>query len=53
MELLLESVLETQRRMMERRGLSLSRSEELLVRRAFDSTRGERRRHGAKKGSLQ
>ncbi len=52
-ELLLESVLETQRRMMERRGLTLSRSEELLIRRTFSSTSGERKRAGAKKGALQ
>ncbi|HEV2137240.1 MAG TPA: putative sugar nucleotidyl transferase [Nitrososphaerales archaeon] len=49
-ELLLESVLETQRRMMERRGLSLSRNEEALIRRAFAKTAGERKAAGVKKG---
>ncbi|MDG6910109.1 MAG: hypothetical protein JRN08_07040 [Nitrososphaerota archaeon] len=52
-ELLLESVLETQRRMMERRGLTLSRNEEALIRRAFVSTSMERRRAGAKKGPIR
>ncbi len=52
-ELLLESVIETQRRMMERRGLSLSRNEESLIRRAFLSTSKERRKAGARKGSIQ
>jgi UDP-N-acetylglucosamine diphosphorylase/glucosamine-1-phosphate N-acetyltransferase len=52
-EMHLESVLETQRRMMERRGLILSRSEEGLIRRAFASTSKERRRAGVKKGRLQ
>ena len=52
-ELLLESVLETQRRMMERRGLALSRNEETLIRRAFASTARERRKAGARKGTLK
>ncbi len=52
-ELLLESVIETQRRMMERRGLTLSRNEESLIRRAFTSTSRERRRAGVKKGRLR
>ena len=51
-ELELESVLETQRRMMERRGMSLGRSGEALVRRAFASTAAERRRAGARKGKI-
>jgi len=51
-ELLLESVLETQRRMMERRGMSLGRAEEGLIRRAFASTANERKRAGVKKGRL-
>ncbi len=51
-ELLLESVLETQRRMMERRGLALSRNEEALIKKAFASTARERGRAGAKKGTL-
>ena len=49
-ELLLESVLETQRRMMERRGLSLSRNEEALIRFAFTKSAGERKAAGVKKG---
>ena len=51
-ELELESVLETQRRMMERRGLSLGKSEEALVRQAFASTAQERRKAGALKGRI-
>jgi len=51
-ELLLESVLETQRRMMERRGMALGRAEEGLIRRAFASTAKERLRAGVKKGRL-
>jgi UDP-N-acetylglucosamine diphosphorylase / glucose-1-phosphate thymidylyltransferase / UDP-N-acetylgalactosamine diphosphorylase / glucosamine-1-phosphate N-acetyltransferase / galactosamine-1-phosphate N-acetyltransferase len=51
-ELLLESVLETQRRMMERRGMSLTRSEESLIRKAHRESAGERRKAGAKKGPL-
>ena len=51
-ELLLESVVETQRRMMERRGMSLSREEEGLIRRAFTSTAPERKRAGVRKGRL-
>ncbi len=52
-ELLLESVLETQRRMMERRGMILSRNEEALIRRAFAFTSAERLKAGAKKGALR
>jgi UDP-N-acetylglucosamine diphosphorylase/glucosamine-1-phosphate N-acetyltransferase len=51
-ELHLESLLETQRRMMERRGLSLSRSEESIIRRAFASTSKERIRAGVRKGRI-
>jgi UDP-N-acetylglucosamine diphosphorylase/glucosamine-1-phosphate N-acetyltransferase len=51
-ELLLESVIETQRRMMERRGLSLTRAEEGVIRRAFSATALERRKAGVKKGRL-
>ena len=51
-ELLLESVLETQRRMMERRGMALGRAEEGLIRRAFASTVKERKRAGVKKGRI-
>ena len=52
-ELLLESVIETQRRMMERRGLSLGRSEETLIRKMFASTSKERSKAGVKKGPLK
>jgi len=51
-ELLLESVLETQRRMMERRGMALGRAEEALIRRVFASTAKERKKAGVKKGRL-
>jgi len=51
-ELLLESVVETQRRMMERRGQTLGRSGESLIRRAFAVTAAERRGAGVKKGRL-
>jgi UDP-N-acetylglucosamine diphosphorylase/glucosamine-1-phosphate N-acetyltransferase len=51
-ELLLESVIETQRRMMERRGLTLSRSEERLIRRVYSATSSDRRRAGVRKGRL-
>jgi len=51
-ELMIESVLETQRRMMERRGMSLTRAEEALIRQAFKDTSRERRKAGATKGSL-
>jgi UDP-N-acetylglucosamine diphosphorylase/glucosamine-1-phosphate N-acetyltransferase len=51
-ELLLESVLETQGRMMERRGRALSRPMESLIRAAFKSTAAERRAAGVRKGRL-
>jgi UDP-N-acetylglucosamine diphosphorylase/glucosamine-1-phosphate N-acetyltransferase len=51
-ELLLDSVLETQRRMMERRGLSLGRAEESLIRRAFLATAAERKRARVKNGGI-
>jgi len=51
-ELLLESVLETQRRMMERRGLMLGRNEERLIRRVFSATAAQRRKAGVKPGRL-
>ncbi len=51
-ELLLESVLETQRRMMERRGKTLSKSEDASIRRLFSETRGERKAAGVKKGRI-
>lgn len=52
-ELLLESVVETQRRMMERRGMQLSREEESLIRQAFSATAPERKKAGVKKGRLR
>lgn len=52
-ELLLDSVLETQRRMKERRGLVLGRAEEGLIRKAFLATASERRRAKVKKGGLR
>jgi UDP-N-acetylglucosamine diphosphorylase/glucosamine-1-phosphate N-acetyltransferase len=52
-ELLLESVIETQRRVMERRGLTLSRSEEALIRMAFAATAKDRKLGGVKKGRLR
>ena len=51
-ELLIESVIETQRRMMERRGMALGRAEEGLIRRVFALTGVERRKAGVKKGRL-
>ncbi|MBI3840982.1 MAG: hypothetical protein HY297_03380, partial [Thaumarchaeota archaeon] len=51
-QLLLESVLETQRRMMERRGLTLTRAEEELIRGLYRVTSGERKKSGVRKGSL-
>ena len=52
-ELLLDSVIETQRRMMERRGGTLSRSGEALVRQLFKETAAERRSARVKKGRLR
>ncbi len=52
-ELLADSVVETQRRMMERRGLTLGRSEERLIRRAFSSTAAERKKARVRKGALR
>ena len=51
-ELLLESVVETQRRMVERRGKTLTRAEEALIRKTFGDTSKERRSAGVKKGRL-
>ena len=51
-ELHLVSVLETQRRMKERRGMNLSRAEEELIRFAFAATAPERRKAGARKGRI-
>ncbi len=52
-ELLVESVVETQRRMVERRGKALTRAEEALIRKAFEDTSVERRRAGVKRGRLK
>jgi UDP-N-acetylglucosamine diphosphorylase/glucosamine-1-phosphate N-acetyltransferase len=52
-ELLLDSVLETQRRMMERRGMVLSRAGEGLIRKAFRLTAPERKEAGVKRGRLR
>ncbi|MDG7010965.1 MAG: hypothetical protein JRN57_02475 [Nitrososphaerota archaeon] len=52
-ELLLDSVLETQRRMMERRGRSLTRAEEEVIRRAFGTTVPERVKGAVKKGAIR
>ncbi len=49
-ELYLESAIETQRRMMSRRGKVLSKAEEELIRRLFEITEKERREAGVKKG---
>ena len=51
-ELLLESVLETQRRMMERRGKTLTPKGEGLVKSAFRSTAAERKAAGVRKGKI-
>jgi len=52
-ELLLDSAIETQRRMMERRGMTLSKAREGMIRRLFQATRPERRKAGVRKGRLQ
>ena len=52
-ELILDSVLETQKRMMERRGMTLSKVLESLIRRLFLATRAERRKAGVRKGRLR
>jgi UDP-N-acetylglucosamine diphosphorylase/glucosamine-1-phosphate N-acetyltransferase len=51
-ELLIESVVDTQRRMKERRGLTLGRAEEELIRFVFRKTASERREAGAGKGRI-
>lgn len=51
-ELFEDSVVETQRRMMERRGRTLSLGEEELIRIAFRATTGERRKAGVRKGQI-
>ncbi len=52
-ELFLDSVLETQRRVKERRGLTLTRAEEDLVRYAFRDTAADRKRAGVSKGRIR
>ncbi len=52
-ELILESVIETQRRMMERRDKEMSRAQEKLVRLLFKETAGERRSAGVAKGTIE
>ena len=51
-ELRLESVVETQRRMMERRGKTPTRAQEELIRKVFTLTAQERRKAGVRKGSF-
>lgn len=51
-ELTLDSVVETQRRMMERRGRAPSESEEALVELVFKKTGGERKGAGVKRGVI-
>ncbi|MDV3244922.1 MAG: hypothetical protein LYZ66_07120 [Nitrososphaerales archaeon] len=51
-ELLVESVLETQKRMMERRGMALSKPQERMIRKLFSATRQERRKAGVRKGRI-
>jgi UDP-N-acetylglucosamine diphosphorylase/glucosamine-1-phosphate N-acetyltransferase len=51
-ELRLDSVLETQRRMMERRGVTPTRVQEELIRRVYSATRVERRKARVKKGAI-
>jgi UDP-N-acetylglucosamine diphosphorylase/glucosamine-1-phosphate N-acetyltransferase len=51
-EIRLDSVLETQRRMKERRGLNLSRAEEDLIKFVFRTTSVERRTAGVRKGRI-
>ncbi len=51
-ELRLDSIVETQRRMMERRGRTLTRAEEALIRLAFRRTSADRRKAGVRKGRL-
>jgi hypothetical protein len=51
-ELLVDSAIETQRRMMERRGMTLSKAREGLIRRIFKATAAERRKAGVRKGRL-
>jgi UDP-N-acetylglucosamine diphosphorylase/glucosamine-1-phosphate N-acetyltransferase len=52
-ELRLESVLNTQRRVMERRGVNLTKHGEKLIRFLFSATASERRRRKVKKGPMR
>jgi len=52
-ELLIESVLDTQRRVMERRGKTLTRTGEALIRHAFKNTSVERQTFRVSKGRLE
>ena len=52
-ELLLDSAIETQKKMMERRGMTLSKAMEALIRTVFKSTQAERTRAGVRKGKLR
>jgi UDP-N-acetylglucosamine diphosphorylase/glucosamine-1-phosphate N-acetyltransferase len=51
-ELDLKSAIETQKRMMERRGVEMSRELEKLIRLIYSTTNAERRKAGARKGKL-
>jgi len=51
-ELTLDSVIETQRRMMERRGRTLGKVEEELIKRVFRKTAAERKAARVKKGRI-
>lgn len=52
LELRLDSVIETQRRMMERRGKAMTKSQELLIEHIFKITSEERKRAGARGGKI-
>jgi UDP-N-acetylglucosamine diphosphorylase/glucosamine-1-phosphate N-acetyltransferase len=52
LELRLDSVIETQTRMKERRGMAVSKAEELLIRQTFKATAVERRKAHVRKGKI-
>lgn len=52
-EILVDSAIETQKRMMERRGTTLSKSREAQIRRLFQSTRLERKKARVKRGKIR
>jgi len=52
-ELLVDSAIETQKKMMERRGMTLSKNMEALIRRIFKATQIERKKAGVRKGKLR